>query len=158
MQRVRRMGTRASPAAPGLVLIRRCTRGFLNTYPFHPRRPVGFREEMAVATPLPADPRCTSPFGALGQQGLPGRIQGRTQGLLIGLGTAPLDDPLFRAAVFEQLGESRLEGPSPRTLPDAQTLTRYGSMQRPSMRSRQPVCIARLPQRSFSNPMADRKG
>ncbi len=29
---------------------------------------------------------------------------------LIGLGTAPLDDPLFRAAVFEQLGEPRLEG------------------------------------------------
>lgn len=29
---------------------------------------------------------------------------------LIGLGTAPLDDPLFRAAVFEQLGETRLEG------------------------------------------------
>ncbi|HOV80171.1 MAG TPA: DUF499 domain-containing protein [Bacillota bacterium] len=28
---------------------------------------------------------------------------------LIGLGTAPLDDPLFRAAVFEQLGETRLE-------------------------------------------------
>ncbi len=28
---------------------------------------------------------------------------------LIGLGTAPLDDTLFRAAVFEQLGESRLE-------------------------------------------------
>jgi hypothetical protein len=29
---------------------------------------------------------------------------------LIGAGTAPLDDPLFRAAVFEQLGEDRLEG------------------------------------------------
>ncbi|MCW5968034.1 MAG: ATP-binding protein [Blastocatellales bacterium] len=29
---------------------------------------------------------------------------------LIGLGTAPLDDPAFRTAVFEQLGESRLEG------------------------------------------------
>jgi hypothetical protein len=29
---------------------------------------------------------------------------------LIGLGTAPLDDPLFRTALFEQLGESRLEG------------------------------------------------
>lgn len=28
---------------------------------------------------------------------------------LIGLGTAPLDDALFRAAVFEQLGEQRLE-------------------------------------------------
>jgi hypothetical protein len=29
---------------------------------------------------------------------------------LISLGTAPLGDPLFRAAVFEQLGEQRLEG------------------------------------------------
>jgi len=29
---------------------------------------------------------------------------------LISLGTAPLDDPLFRAAVLEQLDESRLEG------------------------------------------------
>ncbi len=29
---------------------------------------------------------------------------------LITLGTAPLDDPTFRTAVFEQLGESRLEG------------------------------------------------
>ena len=29
---------------------------------------------------------------------------------LITLGTAPLDDPTFRAAVFEQLGEARLEG------------------------------------------------
>ena len=29
---------------------------------------------------------------------------------LITLGTAPLDNPTFRAAVFEQLGESRLEG------------------------------------------------
>jgi len=29
---------------------------------------------------------------------------------LIGLGTAPLEDSLFRSAVFEQLGESRLEG------------------------------------------------
>ncbi len=28
---------------------------------------------------------------------------------LLGLGTAPLDDPMFRAAVFEQLGESKLE-------------------------------------------------
>lgn len=28
---------------------------------------------------------------------------------LIALGTAPLDDPLFRAAVYEQLGEQRLE-------------------------------------------------
>jgi len=29
---------------------------------------------------------------------------------LIGLGTAPLDDPMFRSALFEQLGENKLEG------------------------------------------------
>ena len=29
---------------------------------------------------------------------------------LIGLGTAPLDDSIFRTAVFEQIGESKLEG------------------------------------------------
>ena len=37
-------------------------------------------------------------------------FKGAHRDALIGLGTAPLDDPLFRAAVFEQLGESRLEG------------------------------------------------
>jgi Protein of unknown function (DUF499) len=29
---------------------------------------------------------------------------------LIGMGTAPLDDPMFRSAIFEQLGGARLEG------------------------------------------------
>ncbi len=33
----------------------------------------------------------------------------RTKDPLIALGTAPLDDPNFRSAVFEQLGENRLE-------------------------------------------------
>ncbi len=33
----------------------------------------------------------------------------RTKDLLISLGTAPLEEPNFRAAVFEQLGENRLE-------------------------------------------------
>jgi hypothetical protein len=31
---------------------------------------------------------------------------------LIGLGTAPIDDPMFRAAMFEQLGTNDLEGPA----------------------------------------------
>ena len=35
--------------------------------------------------------------------------KGAHKDLLISLGTAPLDDSLFRAAVFEQLGEQRLE-------------------------------------------------
>lgn len=37
-------------------------------------------------------------------------FQGAHKDPLIGLGTAPLDDPMFRAAVFEQLGENKLEG------------------------------------------------
>ena len=37
-------------------------------------------------------------------------LKGAHKDSLIGSGTAPLDDPLFRVAVFEQLGESRLEG------------------------------------------------
>jgi len=35
---------------------------------------------------------------------------GARRDTVIGLGTAPLDDPMFRAAMFEQLGEPRLEG------------------------------------------------
>src|SRR5205085_11347494 len=37
-------------------------------------------------------------------------FKGAHKDSLIGLGTAPLEDDLFRAAVFEQLGESKLEG------------------------------------------------
>ena len=36
--------------------------------------------------------------------------KGARKDSLIGLGTAPLDDPIFRSALFEQLGEDRLEG------------------------------------------------
>jgi hypothetical protein len=36
-------------------------------------------------------------------------FKGAHRDALIGLGTAPLDDPQFRAALFEQLGEHRLE-------------------------------------------------
>ncbi|HLF29239.1 MAG TPA: DUF499 domain-containing protein [Anaerolineae bacterium] len=40
---------------------------------------------------------------------------------LIGVGTAPLDDAMFRAAVFEQLGEDRLEGEAVETIRKAAT-------------------------------------
>lgn len=36
-------------------------------------------------------------------------FEGAQRDPLLGLGTAPLDDSMFRAAVFEQLGESKLE-------------------------------------------------
>jgi hypothetical protein len=37
-------------------------------------------------------------------------FQGAHKDPLIGLGTAPLDDSMFRSAMFEQLGENKLEG------------------------------------------------
>lgn len=37
-------------------------------------------------------------------------FKGAQKDLLIGLGSAPLEDSQFRSAIFEQLGESRLEG------------------------------------------------
>jgi hypothetical protein len=36
-------------------------------------------------------------------------FRGANKDALLDLGTAPLDDPMFRAAMFEQLGETRLE-------------------------------------------------
>jgi hypothetical protein len=38
-------------------------------------------------------------------------FKGANKDPLVGLGTAPLNDPYFRAAMFEQLGNSDLEGP-----------------------------------------------
>jgi len=38
-------------------------------------------------------------------------FKGAHKDSLIEIGTAPLDDPQFRSAVFEQLGETKLEGP-----------------------------------------------
>lgn len=37
-------------------------------------------------------------------------FKGAHKDALIGMGTAPLDDPMFRSAVFEQLGGAKLEG------------------------------------------------
>jgi hypothetical protein len=48
-------------------------------------------------------------LGALGLQPFQEGFKGGQKDPLIGLGTAPLDDPQFRAAMFEQLGEHRLE-------------------------------------------------
>jgi len=80
------------------------------TYPFHPSVLSVFERKWQVL------PRFQQTRGILRllalwvsrayQEG----YKGAHRDLLIGLGTAPLDDSDFRAAVFEQLGESRLEG------------------------------------------------
>lgn len=83
---------------------------FASTYPFHPVTLSVFERKWRVL------PRFQQTRGVLRllalwvarayQQG----FKGADKEPLITLGTAPLEDPLFRAATFEQLGEQRLEG------------------------------------------------
>ncbi|MEY2494669.1 MAG: hypothetical protein QOJ45_1161 [Verrucomicrobiota bacterium] len=83
---------------------------FADTYPFHPTVVSVFERKWQQL------PRFQQTRGVLRllalwvsrayQQG----FKGAHKDSLIGLGTAPLEDDLFRAAVFEQLGESKLEG------------------------------------------------
>ncbi|MCL6477696.1 MAG: DUF499 domain-containing protein [Peptococcaceae bacterium] len=83
---------------------------FAATYPFHPMVLSVFERKWQAL------PRFQQTRGVLRllalwvsrayQEG----FKGAHRDPLIGLGIAPLDDPLFRAAVFEQLGEPRLEG------------------------------------------------
>jgi hypothetical protein len=83
---------------------------FAATYPFHPTVLSVFERKWQV---LPRFQRTRGVLRLLAlwvshayQQG----YKGAHRDPLIGLGTAPLDNPLFRTAVLEQLGETRLEG------------------------------------------------
>src|SRR5262249_2284052 len=83
---------------------------FAATYPFHPITLSVFERKWQTL------PRFQQTRGILRllalwvsrayQEG----FKGAHRDPLVGLGTAPLDDSVFRSAVFEQLGESKLEG------------------------------------------------
>jgi uncharacterized protein DUF499 len=82
---------------------------FAATYPFHPLVLSVFERKWQA---LPRFQRTRGILRLLAlwvsrayQEG----FKGAQRDALIGLGTAPLDDPFFRAATFEQLGEPRLE-------------------------------------------------
>jgi predicted AAA+ superfamily ATPase len=75
---------------------------------------------------------------------------------LIGLGTAPLENPTFRTAVFEQLGASNLEGAGQQTSAENPTLTQSDRTKKRQRRSRKHGCIARRPPRFSLNQMAGR--
>lgn len=83
---------------------------FLATYPFHPSVLSVFERKWQVL------PRFQQTRGILRLLALwvslayQDGFKGAHRDHLIGLGTAPLDDALFQAAVFEQLGESKLIG------------------------------------------------
>lgn len=82
---------------------------FATAYPFHPTVFSVFERKWQVL------PRFQQTRGILRLLALwvsrayQDGYKGNHRDSLIGLGTAPLDDPQFRAAMFEQLGEHRLE-------------------------------------------------
>jgi len=84
---------------------------FVATYPFHPTVLWVFERKWQA---LPRFQRTRGVLRLLAlwvsiayQEG----YKGNHRDALIGLGTPPLDDLSFRAAVFDQLGNDRLEGP-----------------------------------------------
>lgn len=84
-------------------------RVFLDTYPFHPSLLSVFERKWQA---LPRFQRTRGILRLLALwvgQAYQAGFKGARRDPLIGLGTAPLDNPTFRAAVFEQLGEDKLE-------------------------------------------------
>ena len=95
---------------PNWFPIDNASEAFAATYPFHPAVLSVFERKWQEL------PRFQQTRGVLRMLALwvskayQEGYKGAHKDLLIGMGTAPLDDPMFRAAIFEQLGESRLEG------------------------------------------------
>lgn len=83
---------------------------FISSYPFHPMVLSVFERKWQAL------PRFQQTRGVLRLLALwvsrayQDGFKGAHKDPLITLGTAPLEDPMFRAAMFEQLGEGRLEG------------------------------------------------
>lgn len=82
---------------------------FASTYPFHPMVLSVFERKWQA---LPRFQRTRGVLRLLAlwvSRAYADGFKGAHRDPLISLGTAPLDEPFFRAAVFEQLGTSRLE-------------------------------------------------
>lgn len=83
---------------------------FAATYPFHPTLLSVFERKWQAL------PRFQQTRGILRLLALwvshahQAGFKGAHKDPLIGMGTAPLEDPLFRSAIFEQLGGAKLEG------------------------------------------------
>ena len=109
LQRIRRLGKGPSPAGAGAVSFRRCARGFCGDLSLSSSVLSVFERKWQGL------PRFQQTRGILRLLALwvshayQDGFKGDHRDPLIGLGTAPLDDPQFRAAMFEQLGEHRLE-------------------------------------------------
>ena len=69
----------------------------LRDLPVPSRRAFRLRAQMAIAAPIPADPRRASAARPWVSHAYQSGFKGAHRDRLIGMGTAPLDDPLFRA-------------------------------------------------------------
>jgi len=94
---------------PGWFPVDQALDAFKDTYPFHPMVLSVFERKWQT---LPRFQRTRGVLRMLAlwvskayQEG----YKGGRRDTLIGLGSAPLDDPMFRSVIFEQLDEERLE-------------------------------------------------
>jgi len=94
---------------PSWFSLDKAREAFESSYPFHPNVLSLFERKWQSL------PRFQQTRGALRLLALwVSRLyiegyKNNTKDILLSLGTAPLEDPVFRAAVFEQMGENRLE-------------------------------------------------
>ncbi|MBW4429556.1 MAG: DUF499 domain-containing protein [Nostoc desertorum CM1-VF14] len=94
---------------PSWFPIENAREAFAATYPFHPTVLSVFERKWAA---LPRFQRTRGILRLLAlwvSRAYDEGYKGNHKDALITLGTAPLDDPIFRSAVFEQMGEGRLE-------------------------------------------------
>jgi hypothetical protein len=82
---------------------------FAATYPFHPLVLSVFERKWQALSRFQQTRGILRLLALWVSKAYQEGFKGAHRDPLIGLGTAPLDDPLFRAALFEQLGEHRLE-------------------------------------------------
>ncbi len=96
---------------PGWFPVDHAREMFAATYPFHPLLISVFERKWQS---LPRFQRTRGVLRLLAlwvSHAYQASTRGAFRDPIIGLGTAPLEDPMFRAAVVEQLGEARLEVP-----------------------------------------------
>jgi len=98
------------PQIPGWFPVDSARAAFEATYPFHPTVLSVFERKWQM---LPRFQRTRGILRLLAlwvSKAYKAGWEGAHKDTLIGIGTAPLEDPIFRAAVFEELGNDELEG------------------------------------------------
>jgi len=95
---------------PGTFPVDQAREAFEATYPLHPALLSVFERKWASLQRFQQTRGVLRLLALWVSRAYQDGYKGAHKDPLIGLGTAPLDDGVFRPAVFEQLGESKLEG------------------------------------------------